>query len=601
MGTWNRGPLGLLLAAALAAVGAGAFSAPAIAGTAGNSEQDVRSCAASPAPGFAACHAHVRIDAVARSERPARPGAKQSATTIGNNGAYDPAYLRSAYNLNAYGGAGLTVAIVDAYDDPNAAADLAQYRAHFGLPAASFTKVDQRGGTAYPIADKGWAEEISLDLDMVSAICPNCGILLVEADDNSMANLGAAVNRAVAMGAAAVSNSYGGGEYGSEASDSSAYYDHPGVVVTVSSGDNGYGVEFPAASNTVTAVGGTTLKQSTNTGTRNATETAWSGAGSGCSADMPKPSWQKDSGCSRRTVADVSAVADPNTGVWVYDTYGGDPGWMIFGGTSVASPIVASVYALAGHAGANDTPASYPYADTAALFDITSGSNGSCGSSYLCTAKAGYDGPTGLGTPNGTGAFSAPAPALGSLSFTSAAQTLTAGGVSGAMGVAVSPAPASPVAVTLSSSSAKGVFAASASGPWSSTLTLSVGSGGAGFWYSDTSAGSPTVTASSSGYTGATQVEQVNAGALARVVVTPSSISMSRRSSVKLTASGQDAYGNAVALATTPTWSVSPALGTFSRISGGSATFTSGSTTGSGTITATVGSLQGTASLSVHR
>jgi hypothetical protein len=597
----NRRPLGLVVAASLAAVGAGAFSAPAAAGTTTGGEQDVRSCAALAAPGFASCQAHVRIDAVARSEKPARPGARQSATAVGNNGAYDPAYLRSAYNLAASGGAGLTVAVVDAYDDPSAAADLAQYRTYFNLPAATFTRVDQRGGTAYPAADKGWAEEISLDLDMVSAICPNCAILLVEADDNSMANLGAAVNRAVAMGAAAVSNSYGGGEYGTEAGDSSAYYSHPGVVITASSGDNGYGVEFPAASSTVTAVGGTTLKQSTSTGTRNATETAWSGAGSGCSAYMGKPSWQKDGGCSRRTVADVSAVADPNTGVWVYDTDGGDPGWMVFGGTSVASPIVASVYALAGRAGAGDTPASYPYANTTALFDITSGSDGSCANSYLCTARTGYDGPTGLGTPNDLTAFKAAAPLLGALSFTSAAQTLSAGAAGGAINVGVSPAPASPIAVKLSSSSGKGLFATSPSGPWSSTLTVPAGSGGAAFYYSDTAAGSPTITATSSGYSSATQVEKVNAGPLATVVLSPSSATISRRSSIRFTAAGQDAYGNAVALTVTPSWSVSPSLGTFSNISGGSATFTAGSSTGSGTVTAAVGSLKGTASISVHR
>jgi len=615
MGRGTR-PLGLAVAAALAAVGAGAFSAPVMAGSdnatlqsgvarvhQGNGgELDVNACPAAPR-GFASCSAHVRIDARARSATPARPGTTASPNAIGNNGGYDPAYLRSAYNLNVSGGSGLTVAIVDAYDDPNAAANLASYRSYFGIPACGtgcFTKVNQRGGTTYPAADTGWSEEISLDLDMVSAICPNCHILLVEADDNSLANLGAAVNEAVALGAVAVSNSYGGGEYSGETADSASYYNHPGVAITASSGDSGYGVEFPAASGTVTAVGGTTLNQATNTGTRNATETAWSGAGSGCSAFVGKPTWQKDSGCSNRTVADVSAVADPNTGVWVYDTYG-QSGWLVFGGTSVASPIVASVYALAGRPGSGDTPASYPYAQTSALFDILSGSNGSCGGSYLCTAAAGYDGPTGLGTPNNSAAFGPAQPALGALSFTSAAQTLTAGQASGAMSVAVSPAPASPISVSLSSSSAKGRFATSASGPWSSTLTVPVGSGGASFYYEDTAAGSPVLTAASSGYSSATQTEKVNAGALARVVLSPASASIARRGRVVFTASGQDAYGNAVALTTTPSWSVSPALGTFSNISGGSATFTAGSSTGSGTITATVGSLKGTASITVHR
>ena len=129
----------------------------------------------------------------------------------------------------------------------------------------------------------------------------------------------------------------------------------------------------------------------------------WNGAGSGCSRYESKPSWQKDTGCSKRTIADVSAIADPASGVVVYDTYG-DPGWMAFGGTSVSAPIIASVYALAATTPTTNA-ASLPYANTASLFDVTSGSNGSCGGSYLCTGKIGYDGPTGLGTPNGTAAF----------------------------------------------------------------------------------------------------------------------------------------------------------------------------------------------------
>ncbi len=154
----------------------------------------------------------------------------------------------------------------------------------------------------------------------------------------------------------------------------------------------------------MTAVGGTSLNRASNT--RGWSETTWSGAGSGCSAYDPKPSWQTDGGCTRRTVADVSAVADPNTGVSVYDSYSyqGRSGWLVFGGTSVASPIIASVYALAGNA-ASVNYGSYPYSHTSSLFDVTSGSNGSCGGTYLCTAGTGYDGPTGNGTPNGTGGF----------------------------------------------------------------------------------------------------------------------------------------------------------------------------------------------------
>jgi subtilase family serine protease len=269
-----------------------------------------------------------------------------------------------------------------------------------------FERVNQSGSTGattLPAPDPNWAVEISLDVEMVSAICPNCQILLVEANSNSQSDLGTAVNEAVALKANAVSNSYGGGEYFGETADASSYYDHPGLPLTVSSGDSGYGIEFPAASPYVTAVGGTSLSQLTNTGTRNGSETAWSGAGAGCSTYEPKPTWQSDTGCTNRSVADVSAVANPSTGVWVYDTYQ-TLGWAIYGGTSVASPIIASFYALAANApGASAIPASYAYAAPSALYDVTSGSDGSCAPNYyLCTAGPGYDGPTGLGSPGGS-------------------------------------------------------------------------------------------------------------------------------------------------------------------------------------------------------
>src|SRR5207249_855536 len=164
---------------------------------------------------------------------------------------YGPADLQDAYKLpSGTNGKGMTVALVDAYDDPNAESDLGVYRSTFGLPACTtangcFKKVDQNGGTKYPRGNRGWAEEISLDLDMVSAICPNCHILLVEANTNSFANLATAEDTAARLGANAISNSYGGSEYSSEVSDQS-HYNHPGTAITVSSGDSGYGVEFPA-------------------------------------------------------------------------------------------------------------------------------------------------------------------------------------------------------------------------------------------------------------------------------------------------------------------------------------------------------------------
>ncbi|HEV7203924.1 MAG TPA: S8 family serine peptidase [Jatrophihabitans sp.] len=334
-----------------------------------------------------------------------------------------PVQLQSAYKLAGLHANGRTVAIVDAYDDPNAESDLATYRTAYGLPACTtangcFRKVNQNGAASpLPAGDYGWAEEISLDLDAVSATCPDCHILLVEASTPDTTPLMTAVDTAVRLGAVAVSNSYGGAE-DSTILAADSHLNHPGVAITASSGDSGYGVSWPASSPYVTAVGGTTLTAAGNA--RGWNETVWSGAGSGCSAYEPKPSWQHDPGCAKRTVADVAADADPASGLGVYDTYNscgtsalcdlllglglgqGLDGWAQVGGTSLSSPIIASVYALAGNP---VTAGSYPYSHTGSLFDVTSGSNGSCGGSYLCTGTAGYDGPTGFGTPNGLGGF----------------------------------------------------------------------------------------------------------------------------------------------------------------------------------------------------
>jgi putative Ig domain-containing protein len=356
-----------------------------------------RACAAPTRKNEMACLSLVRTDVRARK-------GLQPQLAPSGLGAAD---LKSAYALPS-GGSGQTVAIIDAYDDPSAESDLATYRAQYGLPACTtangcFRKVDQNGGSSLPSADSGWAEEESLDLDMVSAVCPSCHILLVEASQPTMEDLGTAVNTAVAMGAKFVSNSYGGSEDSTDPTSDSSYFNHPGVAITVSSGDDGYGVEYPAASRYVTAVGGTSLKRSSS-GSRGWTESVWNGAGSGCSAYDTKPTWQTDTGCAKRTVADVSAVADPNTGLAVYDTYGVG-GWVVVGGTSASAPIIAGVYALAGAPAAGSYPSSFPYGHAGALNDVTSGSNGSCSPAYLCKGTAGYDGPTGLGTPNGVTAF----------------------------------------------------------------------------------------------------------------------------------------------------------------------------------------------------
>jgi subtilase family serine protease len=324
---------------------------------------------------------------------------------------YGPTDLQSAYALpTAPAGAGETVAVVDAYDDPQAEHDLATYRSQFGLPACTsrsgcFRKVDQSGGHAYPSPDPGWSQEISLDLDMVSAVCPACHILLVEATSSSQANLGAAVNTAVRLGADAVSNSYGG----PDASDSTygRYYHHPGVAITASSGDSGYAVSYPASSKWVTAVGGTSLHRST-TARRGWSEGVWSGSGSGCST-LTTATWQPQSttGCKGRAVADIAAVANPETGVAVYDSYDFENtvGWLTFGGTSAAAPIIAAVFALAGNT-ADVADGSYVWAHHAGgVNDISYGSNGTCPTSRWCTAHYGWDGPTGWGTPKGVAAF----------------------------------------------------------------------------------------------------------------------------------------------------------------------------------------------------
>ena len=319
-----------------------------------------------------------------------------------------PADLRAAYNLPASGGQGRTVAVVDAYDNPNAEADLAVYRSTYGLPACTtangcFRKVDATGTGRLPAADANWAKEISLDLDMVSAACAQCGILLVEAGGQDIPSLGVAENVAAATpGVVAISNSWGVVESARE-TGWDHFFNHPGIAVVAASGDLGYQPVYPAASPFVTAVGGTTLTRSSNP--RGWDETAWSGSGSGCSTIEPKPSWQHDPGCAHRAIADVSAVADPASGVAMYDSYGAT-GWTKAGGTSIGSPLIAGIYALAG----NSTlvvAGSYPYAHSTFLNPVVQGSNDVFCSSYLCQAgpSPGYNGPTGLGTPHGTGAF----------------------------------------------------------------------------------------------------------------------------------------------------------------------------------------------------
>ena len=349
---------------------------------AGQAEQ---ACADVPS-GYAHCLALVRTDI---------HGLISPDTPAG----YSPSDLQTAYNLTKYSsskGSGETVAVVDAYDDPDAASNLAIYRSAYRLSKCTasngcFTK------KAFTLqGNSGWGEEESVDLDMVSAICPKCKILLVEAANNDIGSLASAEKYATAR-ADYVTNSWSGNE-GSRTYDDD--FNVSGVAITAATGDDGYKTtaQWPAILPTVTAVGGTTLSSY-----KPREETAWSGAGSGCSHVYAKPSFQRDlnTGCSDRAEADTSADANPNTGVAVYDT-DGESGWLVFGGTSVAAPIIASVFALAGNrANNNDT---HLYGHKSRLNDVKSGQNGNCGKP-LCEAGPGWDGPTGLGTPNGIAAF----------------------------------------------------------------------------------------------------------------------------------------------------------------------------------------------------
>jgi subtilase family serine protease len=311
------------------------------------------------------------------------------ATPAGIRG-YTPADLRSAYGIDGASGQGRLVAIVDAFDDPSAEADLATYRATFGLPPCTsangcFRKLDPHGGTRYPRADAAWGREISLDLDMLSAACPDCRIALVEGAGAGISELGVAEGTAASLpGIVAIGNSYGVAE-SSQETQWEPLYRHPGIAVVAASGDGGYGTGYPAASPLVTAVGGTTLRRDGSV--RGWSESPWTGASSGCSRYLPKPSWQRDAGCSRRTIADVSAVADPATGVAMYDTYQA-PGWVMAGGTSAATAFITGVYALAGNTG-SIVAGSYPYEHVDQLNPV----------------GGGYTPAGGLGSPAGTGAF----------------------------------------------------------------------------------------------------------------------------------------------------------------------------------------------------
>jgi N-acetylneuraminic acid mutarotase len=391
-----------VIATLIVARPAGARPPAAPAGPAATSAQVRALCPAPARTGQAACSAAVRTDI------PGHLGVTPQQAPTG----YGPADLRAAYQLPT-ATTTATVAVVTAFDDPSAEADLGVYRQQFGLPACTtangcFAKLDQRGGTTYPETNSYWAGQVAMDLDVVSAICPTCQLRLVEADDTLIEHVGAAVNTAVGAGASTVVLGGTSYEEPDETTLDESYFDHPGVAIVAPAGDFGYsngtGTPYPGVSPYVTSVGGTSLSRDPNTA-RGWTETAWAQSGSGCSAYEAKPAFQHDTGCAKTTAADVSADADPATGVAAYNSYQSG-GWAVMGGTGGAAAIVGAVSALAG--APTGTAKSYPYAAPSALFDVTSGSTGFCDGSYMCTAGPGYDAPTGLGSPRGVVAFEAP-------------------------------------------------------------------------------------------------------------------------------------------------------------------------------------------------
>jgi subtilase family serine protease len=324
---------------------------------------------------------------------------------------YGPTQLRAAYQITATGSGG-EIAIVDADGDPNALADLTTYSQKFNLPvlptcttsaqASCFEKLDQTGGQNYPRANSGWELETALDLEASHAMCPGCRLELVESRTAAISDLMAAVDEAVATGAPVVSMSWGGSETSSETT-LDKHFNHPGVTFMASSGDSGYGTSWPTASPYVTSVGGTHLVATSNGRT---SETAWTDSGSGCSRYESKPSWQHDTACAHRSIADVSADADPSTGAAVYASHSSEgAGWFVVGGTSLSSPLLAGMAADAGVTGQSATmKALYASLGTSRLFDVISGKTGNC-STYLCKAGTGYDGPSGVGTLNGLSAL----------------------------------------------------------------------------------------------------------------------------------------------------------------------------------------------------
>jgi subtilase family serine protease len=458
-----------LRATLLAAVALALTASPAASASLSHSAFRAENACAVPPPGTATClglrlvstsltKADLKSNAVRQAAESAHGASPAVTNKTPNPEGYGPEELHTAYSLPTatFPASTQTIAVVDAFNDPTAEADLAVYDAQYGLPACTtangcFSKLNEEGKKSpLPATNGSWTTEITLDVQMAHAICQSCHVMLVEARSPEFADLGAAVDAAVNAGATEVSNSYGGAEQ-SNYSTYNAPYDHPGVVITASAGDCGYfnegcngggeAANFPASSPDVIAVGGTTLTKSGESWS----STVWEGGGSGCSVAFNAPLWQSEvanyslTSCEGgRSVADVGAIANPYTGVNTYDSTpnpsGYPTGWGVWGGTSLASPVIAAEFALAGGAHGVNFPAQTLYENIGSshdLYDVVSGHNGSCTGASSCQARAGYDGPTGVGSPVGLGAFATPAsPALDSAPNISGTdeqgQTLTA-------------------------------------------------------------------------------------------------------------------------------------------------------------------------------
>jgi subtilase family serine protease len=348
-------------------------------------------------------------------------GIRQHSLTPMTGTTFGAPALRKAYGINALGLRSKVIAIVDAEHSGSAFSDLVAYRQMYGiqditncgtngqpltaLPTGKdtcFVQMDQDGNVdqSPTTTDQGWAQEIALDIEMASAICPHCSILLVEARSSSFADLNSAVATAAGFkGVVAISNSYGGPDVNESKQPAYRAASDQGIAVVASSGDNGYGVSAPASFSTVIGVGGTALY--TSPAMRWNQENAWSNGGSGCSMLNPPALWQDTNvtDCAGKSVVDVSAVADPATGVAV--TVDGQ--WYSFGGTSAAAPIIAALFGMKNNFGGS--AGAYLWTNRGALHDVSAGANGRCQTKIYCNAGTGYDGPTGWGTPAGSGAF----------------------------------------------------------------------------------------------------------------------------------------------------------------------------------------------------